>query len=405
MLNYIVLAIAAIAAIVGAAISAADKKHEKTQFLWAFAVIQIILLGFAGYIHHQDQSQLRLERAAAHELADRHAAQLTQLQASHDRDNAVAKTERKTIGDMLLRSELSRDELQRRLDRSNEQLNAISTGLAKQAMHDETEILAKLDASGGRILGIDDDKHITGITFADSQANDNTLVHVAKLPRLTKLDLRGTSVTSSGLNHLRGLTDLEELYLNSTDVADLQSVTHLKQLRLLELDYLELPTDELLGLQRLENLQELSLHVVKSVDDDTLKMLGRLTQLQTLRLSGSSITDTGLEHLATLSDLRILGLSSTGISDSGVKHIAKLEKLEQLWLGYTNVTDTGVAELANMPALFNLHLDHTTVTDTSIDHLLQIPKLWHVDLRNTTMTADGIRRLRASAPDLRHIDL
>ena len=38
--------------------------------------------------------------------------------------------------------------------------------------------------------------------------------------RITSIDLRGTQVTDAGLEHLKGLTGLEYVYLNNTQITD-----------------------------------------------------------------------------------------------------------------------------------------------------------------------------------------
>ena len=88
--------------------------------------------------------------------------------------------------------------------------------------------------------------------------------------------LTGTPVTDAGLEHLRGLTQLRFLSLDSTPVTDA-------------------------GLEHLRGL----------------------TQLQGLYLSSTRVTDAGLAHLRGLTQLEVLYLISTRVTDAGVNELKK----------------------------------------------------------------------------------
>ena len=85
---------------------------------------------------------------------------------------------------------------------------------------------------------------------------------------------RGTQITDAGLEHLKGLTSLTTLGLNSTQIAD-AGLVHLKG----------------------------------------------LTSLDHLNLTHTQITDAGLEHLKGLTSLTTLDLSRTKITDAGLEQI------------------------------------------------------------------------------------
>jgi hypothetical protein len=86
------------------------------------------------------------------------------------------------------------------------------------------------------------------------------------------VDLKRTRITDDGLQHLTGLTSLQELYLENTRITD-----------------------------------------------DGLKHLSDLTGLEILHLSGTHVSDDGLQHLSGLTSLRQLSLGGTHVSDDGVK--------------------------------------------------------------------------------------
>jgi len=112
------------------------------------------------------------------------------------------------------------------------------------------------------------------------------------------LDLRLSSITDDGLEHIKGLTALRRLNLESTKITDG-------------------------GLEQLKGMHFLTW----------------------LNLCSTEITDAGLVNVGRLSDMQELDLSITKITDEGLQHLHGLTELNDLWLMNTDVTDAGVATL------------------------------------------------------------
>ena len=76
------------------------------------------------------------------------------------------------------------------------------------------------------------------LVLANTEIDDDALVHMPSLAKLRRLDLSGTKVRGPGLARLRQLPRLEELTLDNTDVADgdLQYLDGLDQLVVLSLE-------------------------------------------------------------------------------------------------------------------------------------------------------------------------
>ena len=99
------------------------------------------------------------------------------------------------------------------------------------------------------------------------------LEHLAKLKKLTRLDLRETKVTDAELAHLKGMTQLEWLSLPEK-ISD-EGMRHLAELVNLE-----------------------SLYLTKTgITDEGLKHLHKMTKLQEVRLNETKVTDMGVENL------------------------------------------------------------------------------------------------------------
>jgi Leucine Rich repeat len=91
----------------------------------------------------------------------------------------------------------------------------------------------------------------------------------------------------------------------------------------------------------------------KPATDATLAHVGRLSRLEILGLSRSSVDDDGLAQLKGLNELVYLDLGDTQVSNFGIAHLAGLMKLRALNLAGTRVTDAGIKELKRtLPGVF-----------------------------------------------------
>jgi Leucine-rich repeat (LRR) protein len=137
------------------------------------------------------------------------------------------------------------------------------------------------------------------------------------------VNLKHAKVVDASLEHLKGLTELEILFLEDTKVTD----------------------DGLVYLKGLTDLEALELSRTK-VTDKGLEHLIVFTKLQRLDLGGTGVTDKGLEHLKGLTRLETLSLENArGVSDLGLVHLKGLTNLRKLNLVGTKVTDAGVRDL------------------------------------------------------------
>ena len=119
-------------------------------------------------------------------------------------------------------------------------------------------------------------------------------------------------ISDGDLSDLQGLSKLQELWLDGTQVTDkgLKELLDLKSLQALFLDR-------------------------TGVTDAGLIYLQGLTNLQRLSLEGTQVTDAGLTHLQGLTNLQRLALDGTQVTDAGLLHLQGLKGLQALWLGAT----------------------------------------------------------------------
>jgi hypothetical protein len=178
------------------------------------------------------------------------------------------------------------------------------------------------------------------ITLVGRHITDADLGPLAAFPDLESIELRFAEVAGPGLEHLRGLSKLHALILDTTPVTD----------------------SGLACLAGLKGLVSLELAYCNRVTDAGVAQLKGLTRLRRLTLCDTQVTDAGLASLAGLTDLEELDLHSAPITDAGLAHLGRLARLRELNLGYTHLTDAGLEYLKALTSLTELNLENTEVS-------------------------------------------
>jgi hypothetical protein len=124
-------------------------------------------------------------------------------------------------------------------------------------------------------LGVDFFHNVTVVGFEGSPVTDDQLAPLKSLRELQDL-VFGPYISSKGLVHLRGLTKLRSLNIDSS-----------------------------------------------AIDDAGLPHLAALRQLEYLAIQGAPITDNGLEHLKGLANLRDLTLDNTQVTSAGARALSQ----------------------------------------------------------------------------------
>jgi Leucine-rich repeat (LRR) protein len=161
---------------------------------------------------------------------------------------------------------------------------------------------------------------------------------------------------------LAGLTYLQSLSLDGTQVADAAPLASLMKLESLNLSHTQVADAALFA--KLANLQTLELWGTQVAD---VTPLASLANLRTLKLARTQVAD--VVPLAALASLEYLDLAFTQIADTAP--LATLANLRTLILWDTQVED--VAPLAQLIKLRRIDLDRTRVTD--VTPLLELPEL------------------------------
>lgn len=161
-----------------------------------------------------------------------------------------------------------------------------------------------------------------------------------------RFSVRLRSLTADERNDLVGLTDLQELVLDGTDVSDADLAT-LKNHDKLELLYLKSTPVTSHGITHLSKLQKLhTLHLTGSeIDDAAGPAIATLTSLEELGISSTAVGDRIVEYLSQLPRLQVLGMRGATITEASVPFFTKMKTLRRLDLRRTNLPAAAVEEI------------------------------------------------------------
>ena len=145
------------------------------------------------------------------------------------------------------------------------------------------------------------------------------------MKKLERLDLRAHADHQPGVSrYLKEMKKLKFLDLSETAAVGNEGLEHI---------------------QGLTNLEDLNLWSC-NIDDTGLKYLKGMTKLKRLNLDKCNITDDGLKELEPLKNLEFLHIGSTQVTDDGLEHLTGLKKLTQLVVTYLpEVSRDGVEKL------------------------------------------------------------
>jgi internalin A len=242
-------------------------------------------------------------------------------------------------------------------------------------------------------------REIETITLASPELTDAGLRILGNHTSVWRVHLP-PQITDSGLEHLKGLANLQELGLSYTQVAG--------------------P-----GLAELSGLTKLrSLHLQHSrVTDDGLESLKELASVESLGLDGTAVTDAALRHLKAMPKLRHVSLTGTNVTKAGVDALRQSLPELNVWSdfqqaavdalakagilrGYsaklfngalanaTQINDADLAPLRELNMIQWLELENTQVTDGGLKHLEGLTNLTYLNLAKTQVSGIGLKYLK-----------
>ncbi len=296
-----------------------------------------------------------------------------------------------------------------------------------------------------RWLGDELFQSVLSIVFPDPVPPD-ALATVARFDRLERVILGDLTGVGDGLRHLRGLGQLNHVWLAGpgttdamlTDLAEIPSIRQLtvgsimNRAKIPAPDLKSTATDTGFGqLSVLRRLEFLGIRDCPNLSDaGVASLLTKLPPLQGFRLDGgpnslaatlpalarhhpaleslgldrTGVTDDDLKAVEALPKLRGINLQSTKVTDAGVAHFRSLKNLVELLINSTDLADEGLKILGELPTLEVLHFNKTKVTDAGIASLAKLPRLRQLSMGWNTIT-DAAMPSVARITSLERIDL
>ena len=232
---------------------------------------------------------------------------------------------------------------------------------------------------------------LTGLTKFFARATEiQDLTGLEHATQLEVLELYGVTGLTN-ITPLQGLTNLSELAIAETDIADmdispLRGLTNLSTLMLTENSI-----EDISPLQGLTNLSKLT---ISQTGVTNISPLRGLTNLSYLYLRGTGITNISpLRGLTNLSDLYLV--ETPNITD--IPPLQRLTNLSTLSLVETGITD--ISSLQGLTALKYLTLQENPISD--IGPLAGLTTLLSLTLMSNPITDfDPIRRLLEKNPNV-----
>jgi len=240
---------------------------------------------------------------------------------------------------------------------------------------------------------------LTRTAFAETEA-----AVLAKMTKLTELDLRACRILKRGFELISKLVHLKRLTLAETALTNpslLQICKNVPHLVALDVSHTEITDVGAEGVGQLVNLEVLHMDT-SGITNRAVASVSGLKKLQRLDLFGTSVSDSGLFHLASLPDLRELEICSGAISNRGVEMISRLTTLRSLNLSQNRSIDgKGLRCLRALTKLTHLNLSNTSISAVSLRHLHGLTELESLSIFGCEVNSCEIEALQELLPKLR----
>lgn len=228
-------------------------------------------------------------------------------------------------------------------------------------------------------------KQLEGIEFDDAPITDKAIPRLAEFSQLKILGLRRSKITGSNLSLLKSSKlQVLDLGLNRLESQALHELSALRRLRSLSV------SNCAISWIKTKDLRDRAM--ADKLCAEPFAELGKLTQLETLTLSGLPLGPESYGFLSKLGNLTHLRVGATNIDTASIK---LLEAPHLILLNLNQcpaITDETIRSLNRFTSLNRLGLRATNVTGAGAS-LLDLPRIQQLDLGNTNLAGHDLKGL------------
>jgi hypothetical protein len=221
----------------------------------------------------------------------------------------------------------------------------------------------------------------------------------------------GSKLTDDEFRQLTCLSHLKMVSLsNGLDDERLALLTTLAELEYLQTNLAQITDEGVKPLAKLKSLKNLKFfHPGKAFSGAGLAHLEKLPNLERLTVAGSlAFNDDGMAAVARLTGLKEFRTWHAGGTDEGVRKLKELKQLKSLYLGQRLTykppacpTDATIALLTEMKSLESLQLDEARLTFPALQQLSKLPALKKLILGGIDIPRAEVERLRRELPQVK----
>lgn len=175
------------------------------------------------------------------------------------------------------------------------------------------------------------------IMLSGSRVTDEEMDVFSQIQTLRNLHIYDSTspITDATVGHLTGPKQLRELTLRGTQITSL-GVESLRK--------------------RFPEIINIDFMYSKTIDDQCAKSLSKFSKLYMVNVGFTGITAAGVVELSKLKQLQNLHAAGIGITGGAVKEIAKSKTIRQLNISDSQINNESLNELSKMPMLSSLQI-------------------------------------------------
>jgi Leucine-rich repeat (LRR) protein len=231
--------------------------------------------------------------------------------------------------------------------------------------------------------------------------HDKEFEEIVAFPNLTSLAMSSTSISDDKWSRVEGLSKLQSLYLQYTNItpAVADAIADLEHLEYLDFYGCKLQSTGLNFVARLHELRDLQFFqrtLGPPLRDEDLTALATLPKLRCLRILNTPLTAGAIARLGNARALETLEISVCWIDANDLSPIAKLPRLKSLNLSSAQITNDLVATLGGSQSIEDLDISGNPI---DIDGLRALGSI--SSLRTITVGARLAEAARRLFPSLK----